>query len=1210
MLGNCGMLDFPYKGNSFSWVGRRQTGKVKCKLDRAVANEEWHAIFNHSVVEFLQLWGSDHRPVLARIQSTVRRTKKNFRFDKRWIGKPGFKEAVLSGWGHFDEAPMRNFHQKVTSCRNKISSWKKQNPTNSAILIKELKHKIDLVQDDENSTTADLEELRRQLTVAFKEENSFWEQKSRNQWHRHGDRNTKFHHAITNQRRAQNRIISIKDKHGKLVESEIEVENVAVQYFRDLFSSSISTELDASLRFISGKVSQSDNRLLLEEPSEQEIKKAVFDINPNKAPGPDGMTSKLFQRFWREMGQDIIKLVKDFFATGSFDPLLNQTNICLIPKKKKPRDMTEFRPISLCNVSYKIISKLLCKRLKRILPRLISETQSAFVAKRLITDNILVAQESFHALRTNKRCREDFMAIKTDMSKAYDRVEWSFIAALMLKMGFDERLVDLIMCCVTSVSYQVLVNGQPRGRIFPKRGLRQGDPLSPFLFILCTEALISLLNGAELEKQIVGLRVARASPRISHLLFADDSLFFCKAELSQCKEIIDILDIYGKASGQRINTSKSSMFFGNRVEAALKKDIKEVLGFTSEGGMGMYLGLPEQICGSKMKVFSFVQDRLNGRVNNWSSRLLSKGGKEVQIKAVAQASSTYVMSSYLLPQGITDKLRSTTSNFWWSSKQNSRGLHWIAWDEICTPKDLGGLGFRDFHDFNLALLAKQLWRLIHYPDSLLARVLKGRYYNDSSPFDDRRIYSPSYGWRSIMAAKPLLISGMRRTIGTGRDTRVWSDPWVPDTVARPPRPAQHIVYRLPQLLVQSFIRNDTKEWDIQLLREFFHPGDIPLILGIKPSHFSAMDGYAWNHTKSGAYTVKSGYDLLQSTKMDLCTEVREPSTTRLKSHVWKIKAPSKILHFLWQAISGCVATAERLTYRHLGTDRSCPRCAGPEESINHLLFECPPALQVWALSDYPSIPGDFPSKSIYQNMTFLFWERKEVAPSRPQFDTFPWICWYIWKARNDKLFNGKVVSPMDTLQHASLEADCWRKANEKDQTDEDQDDPHTPAIETNPETPRIPTCQIDASWINTGSVSGLGWSLKDHIGNEMFGLRACTRSLSALHAEMDGLLWAISCMQERRFTSIRFETDCSDLVDMTTNPEEWPSFATELDMFHRLQDNFEDVTLSHIPRSRNGRADTLAKEARRKGYIFSHIGQTRTDGDAPRRINSSRPHLI
>ena len=140
--------------------------------------------------------------------------------------------------------------------------------------------------------------------------------------------------------------------------------------------------------------------------------------------------------------------------------------------------------------------------------------------------------------------------------------------------SFDERLVDLIMCCVTSVTYQVLVNGEPRGRIIPRRGLRQGDPLSPFMFIMCTEALISLLNGAEAEKKILGFRVARASPRISHLLFADDSLFFCQAILSQCREIMDILDIYGRALGQRLNTAKSSMVFGNRVDPSLEQDIK------------------------------------------------------------------------------------------------------------------------------------------------------------------------------------------------------------------------------------------------------------------------------------------------------------------------------------------------------------------------------------------------------------------------------------------------------------------------------------------------------------------------------------------------------------------------------------------------------------------------------------------------------------
>nr|VDD35166.1 unnamed protein product [Brassica oleracea] len=125
------------------------------------------------------------------------------------------------------------------------------------------------------------------------------------------------------------------------------------------------------------------------------------------------------------------------------------------------------------------------------------------------------------------------------------------------------------------------------------------------------------------------------------------------------------------------------------------------------------------------------------------------------------------------------------------------------------------------------------------------------------------------------------------------------------------------------------------------------------------------------------------------------------------------------------------------------------------------------------------------------------------------------------------------------------------------------------------------------------------------MGSEHFGLWACNRSLSALHAEMEGLLWATSCMRDMRITSIRFETDCSDLVDMTTNPMDWPTFTGEIEVIQRLQEYFEDVRLSHIPRSKNGRADALAKEARSRGYIFFHIDQTRTDGDAPQRIGSS-----
>lgn len=197
----------------------------------------------------------------------------------------------------------------------------------------------------------------------------------------------------------------------------------------------------------------------------------------------------------------------------------------------------------------------------------------------------------------------------------------------MKKMGFDARWIHLIMRCVSTVSYQVLINGEAKGNIVPSRGLRQGDPLSPFLFVLCTEVLISQLKQAEKEKKLTGLKIARPSPPISHLLFADDSLFFCRATHDECSELMRIIDVYSNASGQQLNKSKSSVLFGSKVVASSKSDLKRSLNINQEGGMGMYLGLPETICGSKKQVFTFVQERLNDRTNSWSAKLLSKGGK-------------------------------------------------------------------------------------------------------------------------------------------------------------------------------------------------------------------------------------------------------------------------------------------------------------------------------------------------------------------------------------------------------------------------------------------------------------------------------------------------------------------------------------------------------------------------------------------------------
>lgn len=284
------------------------------------------------------------------------------------------------------------------------------------------------------------------------------------------------------------------------------------------------------------------------------------------------------------------------------------------------------------------------------------------------------------------------------------------------------------MQCLTTVTYSYLINDSVLGFVTPQRRIRQGDPLSAYLFILCSEVLSTLCHQTQTRGTLQGIRVANKSPRVNHLLFADDTLFFSRTNQQSISTLQNILLLYEQASGQKINKRKSAITFSKKAPQDLKKRVKLQLDIPTEGGIGKYLGVPEHFGRRKQDIFTGIVDRIRQKAKGWSTRHLSPAGKMTLLKAVLSAMPNHSMSCYKLPKSLCKRIQSALTRFWWDSKPDERKISWVAWSTMTKSKRDGGLGFRDIQCFNDALLTKLSWRIMNSPECLLARIMKGKYF--------------------------------------------------------------------------------------------------------------------------------------------------------------------------------------------------------------------------------------------------------------------------------------------------------------------------------------------------------------------------------------------------------------------------------------------------------------------------------------------------
>ena len=458
------------------------------------------------------------------------------------------------------------------------------------------------------------------------------------------------------------------------------------------------------------------------------------------------------------------------------------------------------------------------------------------------------------------------------------------------------------------------------------------------------------------------------------------------------------------------------------------------------------------------------------------------------------------------------------------------------------PKVLGGFGFKDLQCFNQALLAKQAWRLLSDKDSLLSQILKSRYYLNSEFLSATKGTRPSYAWQSILYGRELLRKGLKKVIGNGEKTLVWIDNWVFEGKTRRPESVQVMVDIT--LKVSQLIDPVSKNWNLNMLRDLFPWKDAQLILNQRPM-LSKEDAYCWSGTNHGLYTVKSGYDLSssQNHKEMFHKAQEQPSVNPIFQGIWSLYIAPKIKIFLWKAVKGAVAVEERLRTRGIRINDGCSICPEENETINHVLFQCSLARQVWALSLMQSPPSGF-GNSIFTNMNHVLHNCKNQSILRLMRYASPWIIWTLWKNRNKSLFESDVSISNSIVQKAFEDWNHWLSAQ----------DPKTQSEDTKKEMKWIPPpwnelkCNIGVAWSSKTQLAGVSWVVRNDTGEVLIHSR---RSYSQVHSNFEAKLksweWALESMDKLHVDRVTFGASSHDIIKAMNKPGEWPALRGHLD---------------------------------------------------------------
>eukprot|EP00253_Pinus_taeda_P009219 PITA_09219 len=998
----------PVKGK-FTWTNNR-TGDnhIAARLDRFLINSS--LMMDNRIVfsKILPKLTSDHKPILFCLKEEEDLGPLPFRFSPLWAGNDGFMDIVQATWRmDVNGSPSYVWEQKLKNVKSALKVWIKKSIQSPNRQWKEAISQLEGIQFEMENTFPSASELaqeklaQKNVYCSFRKEEEYWRLKSRILWLKSGDRNTSYFHKQCRARLSRNHITEITSSSGQVFKGFAQIQEAATNHFRELLSAERNGEEEDETDFLSvipSLVSEEANASLTSPATEEEITNIVWSMDPDKAPGPDGFSIHFYRIYWETIKFDLFRMIRGVLKKAKMGGGTKSTFLALIPKETNPRSFDKYRPISLCNSSYKIVAKLLANRIKPLLQNLISPAQGGFVKGRQILDNVIQIQEALHSSYARK---EQGMIIKLDMSNAFDRVNRSFLFRVLEAFGFCQDFINIIKACIDNVWIAPFVNGRPTEFFSATKGLRQGCPLSPFLFILMADSLSRKLSQEQHRGSIPGIRIVQDTPSVNHALFVDDALLLGGASLRMAKAFKSTLQKFCNATGALISERKSAVYAWNSDQQTIDRIATE-LGFKgyAEWDKIKYLGLLLTMGSNRNNLWEEVISKFNKKIAAWGGVWLSSGGKLTLIQSVLSALPTFQASLLLAPRQIADQISCLIRNFLWSGgKGNNNRFHLVNWELVKRPIKEGGLQIRDPLQANLAMGCKILWQITSEPLHPTSQIFIHKYLRNRPIATFNPASSPK-GIRAWLRA---------RRIRKIEDIVEWDED------------GKWKCWKLPNIPEQF-----TEQLNL-LIDE---------IADFAPVHMEEEDSWGWGQT--GVYSAKQGYLQMQGKKDSVHPE-------GVWKQIWECFSIPKINFFFWTLFHNKILTSENLCKRNIAGPHRCVLCKKAQETSAHIFLECEFTQKTWT-SFLAGLNVSSPANCSITEM-FLTWKARyphriaakslwsKVWVAAPKY-----VCWKVWLSRNEIIFNQTETSAEKVAEKAkNLLIETLRQSSAKDNTLRDEE---------------------------------------------------------------------------------------------------------------------------------------------------------------------------